>query len=124
MMNHTIVAMVGEKIARVECNTCHGVHNYHQAKESKEVVAGKDQPKKAATPRTAKVDPAVAAAAEWAALLENRDPAKAIPYDMNGKFRRNDLLLHSLFGVGIVQLIQVNKIDVLFQEGKKRLRAG
>lgn len=125
VLNHTIVAMVGEKVVRVECNTCHGVHNYHPDKPAKESVAAKATRKKATVPRKAKADPAAAAAAEWAVLQPDMDPAKAIPYDMNGTYRVNTLLRHSQFGLGIVQTVMPpNKIDVLFQTGKKRLRCG
>lgn len=124
ILNHTIVAMVGEQIVRVECNTCHGVHNYHPIKPAKEPAAAKATQKKAATPRAAKADPAAAAAAEWTALKSGMDTAQAIPYNMNGTYRVNNLLSHPQFGLGIVQLVLPSKIDVLFQEGKKRLRCG
>ena len=126
LMNHTIVAMVGEKVVRVECNTCHSMHNYHPVKAAKEPAAARTTLKKTATPRTrtAKADPVAAAAAEWEALQPGWDPEKAIPYDMERKYRVNNLLLHPLFGLGIVQLVLPNKIDVLFKGGKKRLRCG
>jgi len=123
-MNHTIVAMVGEQIVRVECNTCHGVHNYHPVKPAKEPAAAKTAQKKVATPRAAKADPAAAAAAEWAAQQLEMDPAQAISYDMNGTYRVKTLLRHPQFGLGIVLLVLPGKIDVLFQEGKKLLRCG
>jgi hypothetical protein len=127
LTNHTIVAMVGEKVVRVECNTCHSNHNYHPVKEPKaprEPAAARTAPKKAAAPRASRVDPGAAARAEWAALQPGWDPARAIPYDMNRRYRVTDLLRHPLFGLGIVQLALPNKIDVLFQDGKKRLRCG
>ena len=41
---------------------------------------------------------------------------------MERKYRVNSLLLHPLFGLGIVQLVlPPNKIEVLFRDGKKRL---
>jgi hypothetical protein len=125
--NHTIVAMVGEKIARVECNTCHGTHNYHPLKEAKGTASARGPQKKGATAaaRTAKSDPAAAAAAEWAALLSGMDAEQAIPYEMNAKYRADNLLLHPVFGLGVVRLVlPPNKIEVLFQGGKKLLRCG
>ena len=125
VMNHTIVAMVGEKIVRVECNTCHGVHAYHPVKPAKEPVAAKPPQRKATAPRTSKTDPAAAAAAEWAALQSGIDSAQAVPYDMNRIYRVNNLLFHPNFGLGIVQrVLPPNKIEVLFQGGKKLLRCG
>jgi hypothetical protein len=124
ILNHTIVAMVGEKIVRVECNTCHGVHNFRAVKPDKVPAAPKTVLKKASTPRTPKVDPVAAAAAEWASLESSMDRSLAIQYDMNRTYRIKNLLLHPNFGLGIVQLVMPNKIDVLFQDGKKRLRCG
>jgi hypothetical protein len=124
-MNHTIVAMIGEQIARVECNTCHSVHNYHPIKVAKEPAAPKTATtKRVATPRKPKADPAAVAAAEWEALLAGVDPDQAIPYEMTGKYRLKALLRHPQFGLGFVQLVLPDKIDVLFQMGKKRLRCG
>jgi hypothetical protein len=114
--------MVGEKIVRVECNTCHGTHNYRSPKAAKEPAAAKASPKKVTTPRAPRVDPEAAARGEWAALQPEMDPARAIPYDMNGTYRVKTLILHPSFGLGIVQLVLPNKIEVLFQDGRKRLR--
>lgn len=125
VLNHTIVAMVGEKIVRVECNTCHGTHAYHPVKPVKETKAAGVGPKKATTPRATKADPQAAARAEWEALQPGMDPAQAIPYDMNRTYRVKTLLFHPNFGLGVVQLvIPPQKIDVLFQTGVKRLRCG
>lgn len=120
VLNHTIVAMIGEKIVRVECATCRGVHAYHPAK-----TAGGADRNKVSTPRKTKADPEAVARAEWAELHPGMDPGQAIPYDMNRVYRLKNLLFHPNFGLGIVQLVlPPNKIDVLFQDGKKRLRCG
>jgi hypothetical protein len=125
VLNHTIVAMVGEKIVRVECSTCHGVHAFHPVKPPKEAATAKAARTKVAAPRKTKADPDAAARAEWEALQPGLDSSQAIPYDMNRAYRMKNLLSHPNFGLGIVQLvIPPNKIDVLFQDGKKRLRCG
>jgi hypothetical protein len=125
VLNHTIVAMVGEKIVRVECSTCHGIHAFHQAKPARAPAVAKAGQKKTAARRTAKADPEAAARAEWQALQAEMDPAQAIPYDMNRAYCLNNLLSHPNFGLGIVQLvIPPHKIDVLFETGRKRLRCG
>jgi len=125
VLNHTIVAMVGEKIVRVECSTCHGLHAYHPVKVPKAPAAAKSASKKVAVPRKTKADPEAVARAEWAELQPALVSAQAIPYDMTRPFRLKNVLSHPNFGLGIVQLvIPPNKIDVLFQDGKKRLRCG
>ena len=126
ILNHTIVAMVGEQIVRVECNTCHGTHNYHPAKEDKPArtpAGAGSAARKPAAPRASRIDPAAAAREEWAAL-QPMDPAEAVPYDMNVKFRVKNLLKHPTFGIGVVQTVQPNKIEVLFRDGRKLLRCG
>ena len=125
IMNHTIVAMVGEKIARVECNACHGTHNYHPLKTAKKPVTATLSLRKAAVPRKTKADPESAARKEWAVLQPDMDPQQAIPYSMNTKFRVNALLLHPLFGLGIVKtVLPPNKMLVLFSDSQKLLRCG
>ena len=125
VLNHTIVAMVGEKIVRVECDTCHGVHAYHPVKVPKGPAVAKAARTKVTSPRKTKTDPELAARAEWAELQPGMDPSQAVPYDMSRVYRTKNLLSHPNFGLGIVQLvIPPNKIDVLFQDGKKRLRCG
>jgi hypothetical protein len=53
------------------------------------------------------------------------NPVQALPYDMNGTYRVKNLLQHPVFGLGVVQLLlPPNKMDVLFRDGKKRLRCG
>ena len=123
VMNHRIVAMVGEKVVRVECNTCNGIHNYRPPAETKVSTGTKTIRKTEAAPRKAKRDPEAVALEEWESLLPTMQADRAIAYDMNGKFKLNDLVEHTAFGIGVVQLlIKPNKMEVLFRGGKKLLR--
>lgn len=123
VLNHTIVAMVGERVVRVECNTCHGVHNYHAEAEPKTPAARASVRKAESAPRKAKKEPGAADREEWEALRPTMAQERAVPYDMNGAFRVRDLVEHPLFGLGVVQrVIKPNKMEVLFQVGKKLLR--
>lgn len=128
VLNHRVVAMVEGKVARVECNTCRGVHNYHAPPAVKVPKA----PKKAAavksratssTPRVSRRDPNEVEREEWASLQPTFDPEKALPYDMNSRYLAKRLVLHSVFGLGIVKTVTVpNKMQVLFKDGIKLLR--
>ena len=128
VLNHRIVAMVEEKVVRVECNTCNGVHNYHAPPTAKEAKA----PKKASTakprstsavPRASRRDPVEVEREEWASLQPTFDQDKALPYDMNGRFNVKRLILHPAFGIGLVKTVIVpNKMQVLFKDGIKLLR--
>ncbi len=115
--NHTIVAMVGEKVVRVECNICGSVHNYRaepaRKAASSRATAGTGKSK----PRTTKSE------RDWQALLENADLANATPYSMKTPMREEMLILHPTFGPGmVVATIKPNKMEVRFQSGVKMLR--
>lgn len=124
VLNHTIVAMVGEKVVRVECNTCHGVHNYREKVEKKTPAAGTTARRTtAAAPREPKRDPGAADREEWESLSPSMDQSRAIPYDIEGCFKLNDLVSHPVFGLGVVKtVIKPNKMEVLFEHGRKLLR--
>lgn len=128
ILNHRIVAMVEDKVVRVECNTCGGVHNYYPPPTAKEARAAKiaKEPSAArasATPRSSKKDPTESDREEWASLRPTMQIDRAQDYNMNGAFRVNSLILHPTFGLGFVKLlIAPNKMQVLFQDGIKLLR--
>ncbi len=116
--NHTIVAMVENKVARVECNTCGGVHNYRP-------------PKNAATPRTRKASDAPkrkssrasADQEQWEKAVAGKGPGEVRSYDMGAGYKADELVEHPTFGLGIVTAtFKPNKMEVLFQDGRKTMR--
>lgn len=127
ILNHRIVAMVGDKVVRVECNTCGGVHNYYPPPTVKAVktpggsaIAKKTAP---SSPRAPKRDPQQSDRDEWLSLRANMRIDRAIVYSMTGKFRADDLVDHPVFGLGVVkQIVPPNKMQVLFEDGIKLLR--
>ena len=125
ILNHRIVAMVAEKVVRVECNTCGGVHNYYPPPtlKSPKTPGGSAVRKEASAPRVPKKDPAQSERDEWASLRHNMRIDRAITYNMNAKFKVNDLIDHPSFGLGVVkQIIVPNKMQILFEDGIKLLR--
>lgn len=123
VLNHTIVAMVGERVVRVECNTCRGMHNYSGVKAPAGPAARSSSPKSPTVTGKAKKEPGRAEREEWESLSAAMGGKPVKAYEMNGKYRVNDLVEHAVFGLGIVQIvIAPNKMNVLFQSGKKLLR--
>lgn len=121
--NHTIVAMVGEKVVRVECNTCGGVHNYKPPVQAKPPAAPRTTGTRTeSTPRKSRKDPGAEAREEWESLRPSMKTERAIAYNMEGKYKVNDLIQHPVFGLGVVKGVVPNKIEVLFKEGIKLLR--
>jgi len=123
VLNHTIVAMVGERVVRVECNTCHSVHNHPREKTAAKPAPRTSGMKSTPVSRKSGKDPGSAEREEWESLRGAMEGKPAQAYDMDGKFRANDLVEHAVFGLGIVlRVAGPNKMDVLFQSGKKLLR--
>ncbi len=123
LLNHTIIAMVAGKVVRVKCNTCGSEHNHRAAKSVttpvKRAAAAKSP---AAARKTPKEKSDTSDLAEWEEFFSGVERGKTIPYDMGGKFRVKALVDHPVFGIGIVKSAQNNKMDVLFQGGRKLLR--
>ena len=122
--NHRIVAMVEEKVVRVECNTCSGIHNYYPPGESRKTTSSASVTrKKEAVPRKTASAKGSAELEEWEAICAGIESGSAIPYDINGKFQVNALIEHPVFGIGVVKaVIRPNKMEVVFRDGKKMLR--
>ena len=120
--NHTIVAMVEDRVARVQCNTCDGVHNYHPPTpvERTPRVAAEKAP---AAPRRTRAAIQAAEQEEWEAASRGADPAKIVRYDMGRGFSVNQIIQHPVFGLGLVKTVtKPNKMEVLFESGMKLLR--
>lgn len=128
VLNHRIVAMVDGKVARVECNTCLGLHNYHAPPAAKAAQVTAKSPVVKPSPvsgasRASRKDHTEAERDEWAVLCPEFDHDTALKYDMNGIYTVKRLVLHPVFGLGIVKSFSgANKMQVLFKDGIKLLR--
>ena len=112
ILEHVIVAMVGGAVAKVKCKTCGSTHRLRDGSAAKTGRAKKKDP----SPK-----PLVPAEALWeAALRSARGPER--PYDMTGAYRAGDVIIHSVFGRGILQKVFPGKCSVLFRD-KERLLA-
>lgn len=118
LLGHTIVAMVGEKIARVRCNTCQGQHAYRALPPGTRAAVGARGP---AAPRAPREKAEVRA---FETLFADRDPADARAYAPRERFAEGDVLAHPTFGLGLVKNARQDKIDVIFKMGEKTLVHG
>jgi hypothetical protein len=109
-LGHTVLAMVGNKPARVRCNTCQGEHAFR----------GSPEPRKGswvpASERAAK--PAVTS---WEALLQKKDLSRARRYSAKDRYEPDEVLEHPVFGIGLVQEVRGDKISVAFKADVKTL---
>ena len=108
--DHTIVAMENELIAKVKCRTCNGTHKFRNPTEVKKPRASR---KKASAQDTVAV--------LWQTCI-SQSKGKELLYNMTGRYRVGDILLHDKFGKGVVRKLALNKCHVLFED-KERLMA-
>ena len=57
----------------------------------------------------------------WADLVAGKADDAFVPYAMTTKFSRGALLLHPKFGKGAVVNVESGRIEVLFEDGGKKL---
>jgi len=120
-LNHVIVALKGDRIAKVQCLTCKKEHVYRAPKGASE-----PQPRAATRSRKSEAEETHSSIeAEWEKLMTtHRDmPVKA--YSTKAHFGLGDKLNHPTFGDGIVgKLIYPNKLEVIFRNDVKILIHG
>jgi hypothetical protein len=118
VLGHTILAMVGDKPARVRCNTCQGEHKFHPAGGS---GAGPAAAAAKANKKKKSSSPARPTVTTWEALVVGRDLSRPRRYSAKERFAVDDVLDHPVFGLGIVRDQRHDKIEVAFQGGPRTL---
>ncbi len=125
---HTIVSFVEGEISKVECRVCGSEHKYRPENKSaapkkSSASKGKSTAKSGGKKKKKKEDEEPQIDQEWLRQMEGKDKNSALSYSMQNSYAVQDLIDHPKFGMGVVQrLITPNKMDVIFQDGMKRLR--
>ncbi|MBS2027417.1 MAG: hypothetical protein JST54_05875 [Deltaproteobacteria bacterium] len=114
LLAHTILAMVGERIARVRCNTCMGEHAYKAA-------PGTSKPRNTSSGGAKSETRSRSAAASFDEQLAGKDGSTARSYNINEKFVVDQVVDHPTFGRGFVAAARADKIDVVFKSFVKTL---
>lgn len=146
VMGHTIMAMVGTEIVKVECRVCKSQHRFRppvrtgggrttltmkRGRDGEAVTSRQDAVAKASrptAPKTGTRKPSAALAAaqaaleSWQAAMRMHDGETPRPYAMAETFEAGEFINHPTFGPGVVKgPIPPDKMDVLFEVGLKRL---
>jgi hypothetical protein len=53
--------------------------------------------------------------------VDAKPDASFVPFALSSRYAKGDLIRHSKFGKGLVVGVEGTRIEVLFQEGKKKL---
>jgi hypothetical protein len=123
VLAHTIVAMVGDAIARVKCNTCGGEHAYRPPPSASEATAKKRRAER----KSSNIERigTRASASDYEVLMKGKDAGAAQPYKPTMTLNREDLISHPKFGVGLVtEIKEGHKAHVAFPDGGRILIYG
>lgn len=108
VLRHTIEIITGEKVQRVNCNSCKNRHLY-----------------RAQQPKTRGAAAALSQERKYEQLLRGRTESSSTPYSSSARFQVGQLVSHAAFGLGVVTGSRDNvKIDVCFAEGERVLMQG
>jgi hypothetical protein len=129
---HRIIAMEGPKIARVECLTCRGHHNYRSPKSAPAAAKAERAPAKGSATRGS--GPAMSARkmaaheaerqreSTWEKAVLGKPVTSFRAYRATQTFSSGDLIRHGKFGDGyIVRIIDRQKVEVMFKDGPRTL---
>jgi hypothetical protein len=133
-LGHRIVAMVGEQVKQVECQTCRGAHRYVRPKTERDAEASRkamqgSAPRAASTPKVPRETLALKAERErrnsWEKSIAGQPTSAFRAYRIFESYGAGDLVRHSKFGDGVIaRVIDRGKIEVLFQDGPRTLAHG
>ncbi len=122
VLAHTVVAMVGDRIAKVKCNTCGKIHAYRPPDSPSEATAAKRRAerKKALAKVASRGEPE-----PFEILAAKVDLTQTTDYSIKMSMEEMMVVQHPKFGVGIVAMLREgNKADVVFNEGPRTLIYG
>ncbi|MBI3556723.1 MAG: hypothetical protein HY074_10710 [Deltaproteobacteria bacterium] len=124
----TIVAKVGSKIVKVQCNTCRKERAYKAPKgitEPGQVVEKAAKTKRKSAAEKAEDEAAaksVSIEVEWKRLMDAAAKAARVKYTVKAKLNLGDVVQHPMFGEGIVMRIaHPDKAEIIFKTDLKLL---
>ena len=128
-LNHRIIAMEGDRIARVECLTCRGHHQYRRPKSAPAAAGARKTARKPAAARATSRSTRLSAEAKlresWEQAIMGRAASDFTAYKLSAILSEGELLRHKKFGDGVViELLEGGKVSVLFEPGTKTLIHG
>lgn len=121
---HTILAMVGTKIARVRCNTCGGDHAYRGAPGATDRPSSSTTRTKRASSGGSGVSRAEKIIISFEEQLASKDVANAPRYSPKDTYKVEQVIQHPTFGTGFVSAVRGDKVDITFRTDTKTLVHG
>jgi hypothetical protein len=111
---HVVVAVVGDRVAKVECKMCGKQHRYRPPGGSVTTTTRR----KTTSRKTSSKTPGKAVSNEPLIAYDENKPVR--PYGIKECFAVGDRISHSTFGTGVVELeVGPGKIQVFFPSGRR-----
>lgn len=114
---HRVLAHTSATSAKIECEICKSKKTYTIAKAGSSVAkktTGTGTKKRVGVRKTSHAD-------EFNALMLKRGAEKGLPFSIKAKFEADQKIDHPKFGPGFVKVVQLDRIDVMFEEELKTL---
>ncbi len=122
---HTILAMVGTKIARVRCNTCGGDHAFRSAPGTTDKPSTSSRSSGSTSssraPRASRASSEEKVVISFEEQLAGKDIASAPRYSPKDSYKVDQVIQHPTFGLGLVTAVRGNKVDITFKSETKTL---
>lgn len=113
---HRVLAHTSATSAKIECEICKSKKTYSLPKAGSSVAKKSTGTgaKRVAVRKNSHAD-------EFNALMLNRGAEKGMPFSIKTKFEMDQKIDHPKFGPGFVKTVQLDRIDVMFEEELKTL---
>ncbi len=111
---HRVLAHTTETSAKIECEVCNGRKTYNLPKAGAAARKAKSDVGRAAVRKTAHTG-------EYEVRNKNKMSTEATPFSVRTKYVENQKIMHPKFGLGFVQKVYNEKIDVIFSDEVKSL---
>jgi hypothetical protein len=136
-LTHRIIAMVDDRVKKVECKTCNSHHLYRRPKTERDAahanIAARAEKRKVTSP-TGGTKAERAARAEkaerdqlhtWEHAIAGKAATAFTGYRISLSFGQGDLIRHPKFGDGVVvRVMDQTKVEVLFKDGPRTMAQG
>lgn len=60
----------------------------------------------------------------WEEQMEGKPDDGFLPYTLSERYAKGQFILHTKFGKGVVVDVEASRVEILFQEGRKKLGHG
>lgn len=117
---HIVLTHTSSTAAKIECEVCHSKKTFSLPKAGSSMAKKAAVKKPGAKPRKVGVRKN-SHADEFNALMSNRGTEKGIPFSIKTKFEKDQKMDHGKFGPGFVKNVQIDRVDVMFEDEVKTL---